>query len=123
MKSPASPPPVDAAFEELQQMVAPNEEVPLDLLLDLTVPVSIELGRTSLTVQDILSLGRGSIIQLDRLTGEPIDIYVGDRLFAEGEVVVLDEHFGIRLTRILAKPISNGANSRQDRPKAAGRSR
>src|ERR1700712_3924229 len=77
-------------------------EVPISMLLDLTLPVSIELGRTSMTVQEILRLGRGSVIQLDRLAGEPIDIYVGDRRFAEGEVVVLGEHFGIRITRIIA---------------------
>ncbi len=77
-------------------------EVPISMLLDLTLPVSIELGRTNMTVQEILRLGRGSVIQLDRLAGEPIDIYVGDRRFAEGEVVVLGEHFGVRITRVLA---------------------
>jgi flagellar motor switch protein FliN/FliY len=71
------------------------------MLLDLTLPVSIELGRTSMTVQEILRLGRGSVVQLEKLAGEPIDIYVGDRRFAEGEVVVLGEHFGVRITRIL----------------------
>ena len=77
-------------------------EMPLGLLMDLTLPVSIELGRTSMTVQEILRLGRGAVIQLDRLAGEPIDIYVGDRRFAEGEVVVLGEHFGVRIVRIFA---------------------
>jgi flagellar motor switch protein FliN/FliY len=77
-------------------------EVPLGMLLDLSLPVSIELGRTSMTVQEILRLGRGAVIQLDRLAGEPIDIYVGDRKFAEGEVVVLGEHFGVRIVRIFA---------------------
>jgi flagellar motor switch protein FliN/FliY len=70
-------------------------------LLDLTLPVAIELGRTAMTVQEVLRLGRGSVIQLERLAGEPIDIFVGDRRFAEGEVVVLGENFGIRITRIL----------------------
>ena len=77
-------------------------EVPIGMLLDLTLPISIELGRTSMTVQELLRLGRGSVIQLDRLAGEPIDIYVGDRRFAEGEVVVLGEHFGVRITRIVS---------------------
>ena len=77
-------------------------EVPLGMLLDLSLPVSIELGRTSMTVQEILRLGRGAVIQLDRLAGEPIDVYVGDRKFAEGEVVVLGEHFGVRIVRIFA---------------------
>ena len=79
-----------------------STEVPLGMLLDLALPVSIELGRTSMTVQEILRLGRGAVIQLDRLAGEPIDIYVGDRKFAEGEVVVLGEHFGVRIVRIMA---------------------
>jgi flagellar motor switch protein FliN/FliY len=77
-------------------------EAPLAMLMDLTLPLSIELGRTRMTVQEILRLGRGSVIQLERLAGEPIDIYVGDRRFAEGEVVVLGEHFGVRVTRILS---------------------
>jgi flagellar motor switch protein FliN len=80
--------------------LALSTEVPLGMLLDLSLPVSIELGRTSMTVQEILRLGRGAVIQLDRLAGEPIDIYVGDRKFAEGEVVVLGEHFGVRISRI-----------------------
>jgi flagellar motor switch protein FliN/FliY len=83
--------------------VAPNGEVPISMLLDLTLPVSIELGRTSMTVQEILRLGRGSVVQLERLAGEPIDIFVGDRRFAEGEVVILGESFGVRVTRILPR--------------------
>ncbi len=78
-------------------------EVPISMLLDLTLPISIELGRTSMTVQDILRLGRGSVIQLDRLAGEPIDVFVGDRRFAEGEVVLLGETFGVRITRIIPR--------------------
>ena len=81
------------------------------MLLDLTLPVSIELGRTSMTVQEVLRLGRGSVVQLDRLAGEPIDIYVGDRRFAEGEVVVLGEHFGIRITRIVSRQAIGGENA------------
>ena len=73
------------------------------MLFSLSLPISIELGRTSMSVQEILRLGRGSVIQLDRLAGEPIDIFVGDRRFAEGEVVVLGEHFGVRVTRILTR--------------------
>lgn len=80
-----------------------GSEVPISMLLDLTLPISIELGRTSMTVQDILRLGRGSVIQLDRLAGEPIDVFVGDRRFAEGEVVLLGETFGVRITRILPR--------------------
>jgi flagellar motor switch protein FliN/FliY len=92
---------LDPHLDELGGGVATAGEVPLGMLLDLTLPVSIELGRTSMTVQELLRLGRGSVIQLDRLAGEPIDIYVGNRRFAEGEVVVLGEHFGVRITRIV----------------------
>ena len=87
---------------ELGAGVTGGAEVPLAMLMDLTLPLSIELGRTRMTVQDILRLGRGSVVQLERLAGEPIDLYVADRRFAEGEVVVLGEHFGVRITRIIA---------------------
>jgi flagellar motor switch protein FliN/FliY len=99
------------AFAEFSAAAVASGEVPISVLLDLTLPVAIELGRTKMTVQEILRLGRGSVIQLDRLAGEPIDIYVGDRRFAEGEVVVIDEHFGIRITRVLpsAAPVEAAA--------------
>lgn len=90
-------------YSELDHAIGANGEVPMSMLLDLTLPVSIELGRTTMSVQEILQLGRGSVVQLDRLAGEPIDIYVGDRRFAEGEVVVLGENFGVRVTRILSR--------------------
>ncbi len=73
----------------------------LDTLLDVSMPVAIEFGRTHLTVQEVLELGNGSVIQLDRMVGEPIDIFISDRKLAEGEVVVIGEHFGVRITRIL----------------------
>ncbi len=101
-----------AHFDELPEggaSAGAGEPVPaapagLSLLYDLPLPVSVELGRTRLPVQEILSLGRGSVVQLDRLAGEPVDLYVGDRKFAQGEVVVLGEQFGVRITRILANP-------------------
>ncbi|MBP6772035.1 MAG: flagellar motor switch protein FliN [Gemmatimonadaceae bacterium] len=95
-------------FADFEQTMLSNTEVPIGMLLDLSLPISIELGRTTMTVQELLRLGRGSVIQLDRLAGEPIDIYVGDRRFAEGEVVVLGEHFGVRITRIVTT--GNAAN-------------
>jgi flagellar motor switch protein FliN/FliY len=98
-------PAVDAAVPQLaefEQTGFSHGEVPIGMLLDLSLPVSIELGRTTMTVQELLRLGRGSVVQLDRLAGEPIDIFVGDKRFAEGEVVVLGEHFGIRITRIVS---------------------
>ena len=89
----------DAGAALQQPAAAPNTLGPL---MDLTLPVTIELGSTRMTVQEVLELGRGSIVQLDRLVGEPVDILVGERRFAEGEVVVLGEQFGVRITRIIA---------------------
>lgn len=105
---PETPAPRAPQFTEFEQTMLSSSEVPIGMLLDLTLPISIELGRTTMTVQELLRLGRGSVIQLDRLAGEPIDIYVGDRRFAEGEVVVLGEHFGVRITRIVTT--GNAAN-------------
>ncbi len=90
-------------YSELDAAIGANGEVPMSMLMDLTLPVAIELGRTTMSVQEILQLGRGSVVQLERLAGEPIDIYVGDRRFAEGEVVVLGENFGVRVTRIISR--------------------
>jgi flagellar motor switch protein FliN/FliY len=95
--------PVDADFAELSASESMEGEVSINMLLDLSLPVSVELGRTNMLVQEILRLGRGSVIQLERLAGEPIDIYVGNRRFAEGEVVVLGEQFGVRITRIISQ--------------------
>jgi len=73
----------------------------LDALLDVSVPVVIEFGRTSMMLQDVLELQPGSVIQLDRSVGEPVDIFVSDRKLAAGEVVVVDDRFGIQITDIL----------------------
>lgn len=81
----------------------------LDTLLDMSLPVSIEFGRTNMTVQEVLALGTGSVIQLERMVGEPIDIFVSDRKLAEGEVVVIGEHFAVRITRILVDQDGEGA--------------
>lgn len=75
-----------------------------DALLDVSMPVAIEIGRASMTVQEILQLGIGAVVQLDRIVGEPVDIYVSDRKFAQGEVVVVGEHFGVRITKVLGGP-------------------
>ena len=88
-------------FTEIADGDAGIDPAALSILNELTMPVAIELGRTRMSVQEILGLGRGSVIQLERLAGEPIDVFVGDRRFAEGEVVVVGEQFGVRVTRIL----------------------
>jgi flagellar motor switch protein FliN/FliY len=70
-------------------------------LMDVPVEMRVELGRASMTIKEILSLGEGSIIELDKLAGDTVDIYVNNKMIAKGEVVVIDENFGIRITEIL----------------------
>ncbi len=98
-KDPISVQPASFTSFEPSIMVAP-ETRNLDLLLDIPLQVTVELGRTNRTVRDILDLTSGSIIELDKLAGEPVDILVNNRLVAKGEVVVIDENFGVRITDI-----------------------
>jgi flagellar motor switch protein FliN/FliY len=72
------------------------------MLLDVPLNVTIELGRTRLSIRRILELGPGSIIELDRLAGEPVDLLVNDKVVARGEVVVVDEYFGIRILSLIS---------------------
>jgi len=90
-------------FGDLEEGSPSMDPAALSTVFDLSVPVAIELGRTRMSVQEVLALGRGSVVELDRLVGEPIDVYVADRRFAEGEVVVVGEQFGVRITRIIEK--------------------
>lgn len=73
----------------------------MELLYDIQLPISIELGRTNMLVRDILRLGRGSVIEFDKLVSEPVDILINGKKIAEGEVVVIDKHFGIRITTLV----------------------
>lgn len=73
----------------------------IDMVMDIPVQMSVELGRTRLTIKNILQLGQGSVVELDGLAGEPMDIYVNGYLIAQGEVVVVDEKYGIRITDII----------------------
>ena len=74
----------------------------LDFLLDIPLTVSVELGRTRMLINDLLQLGQGSVIRLDKLAGEPVEVLVNSNLIAKGEVVVINEKFGIRLTDIIS---------------------
>ncbi|NGQ94017.1 flagellar motor switch phosphatase FliY [Brevibacillus sp. SYP-B805] len=80
-----------------------EEEQNLNLLLDIPLQVTVELGRTKKVIKEILELSAGSIIQLDKLAGEPVDILVNNKLIAKGEVVVIDENFGVRVTDIISQ--------------------
>jgi flagellar motor switch protein FliN/FliY len=73
----------------------------MDLLLDLSLPVSIELGRTHMLIRDILDLQRGSVVEFEKLASEPVDILINGKKMAEGEVVVIEKHFGIRITNLV----------------------
>lgn len=98
---PTVQPAVFSTFEQvpLQEMETKN----LNMLLDIPLSVTVELGRTKRSVKEILELSPGSIIELDKLAGEPVDILVNNRLIAKGEVVVIDENFGVRVTDIISQ--------------------
>ncbi|MBT2691455.1 flagellar motor switch phosphatase FliY [Bacillus sp. ISL-55] len=98
---PTVQPAVFSSFETVQTQQAETKN--LDMLLDIPLQVTVELGRTKRSVRDILELGSGSIIELDKLAGEPVDILVNNRLIAQGEVVVIDENFGVRVTDIISQ--------------------
>ena len=79
----------------------PAADTDIGLLLEVPLSISVELGRTSLTIRELLALGQGSILQLDRHAGEPVDVLVNGKRLARGEVVVIDEDFGIRVTEVV----------------------
>ena len=88
-------------FRELpRQQTSPS--LNLDLLRDVELTVKIELGRTKLRLDEVLRLGSGAIVELDRLAGDPVDVFVNDRLIARGDVVVVDEKFAVRLTEVVS---------------------
>ena len=90
-----------AQFSQLEDNEKSEGSGNLDLLLDVKVNITAELGRTNMLIKDILSLGHGSIIELNKLAGEPVDLLVNNKPVARGEVVVIEESFGVRVTEIL----------------------
>lgn len=100
----ATPPPVAKPAPDLFKPLnvggsGGNSEI--DMVMDIPVQLSVELGRTKLTIKNILQLGQGSVVELDGLAGEPMDIYVNGYLIAQGEVVVVEDKYGIRITDII----------------------
>ena len=77
------------------------KEANLDLILDIPLSVTVELGRSKMLINDLLQLGQGSVVELTKLVGEPLEVLVNDKLVARGEVVVVNEKFGVRLTDIV----------------------
>ena len=93
-----------AEFDSLEDTSAgpASEEENLDVILDIPVTVSMEIGRTNISIRNLLQLNQGSVVELDRLAGEPMDVLVNGTLVAHGEVVVVNEKFGIRLTDVIS---------------------
>ena len=92
---------LDATFEQLAPMPADPEPANIGLIMDVPLHVTVELGRRRMLVREVLELGKGSLIELDKLAGEPVDVLVNGKLIAKGEVVVIDENFGVKVTTIV----------------------
>ena len=97
---------VDAKFKDMTDISRAPRADParreLDFILDIPLDVSAELGRTRLLINELLQLGQGSVIELNKLAGEPLEVYVNGKLVARGEAVVINEKFGVRLTDIIS---------------------
>jgi len=93
-------------FRELPKQKPPGV-LSFDLVRDVELTVRIELGRTKMRLDDVMRLGHGAVVELDRLAGDPVDVFVNDRLVARGEVVVLNDKFAVRLTEVVS-PIKDG---------------
>jgi flagellar motor switch protein FliN/FliY len=103
MKQKANQDAEEANFEELKvEKKEPAGTKDIDFLLDIPLEIRVVLGRTKMLIKDLLQLGQGSVVELDKLAGEPMEILVNNRLVARGEVVVFHEKFGVRLTDIIS---------------------
>lgn len=93
-----------AQFSDLQDQgeSEANRDVNLEVILDVPVTLSMEVGRTRIPIRNLLQLNQGSVVELDRAAGEPLDVFVNGTLVAHGEVVVVNEKFGIRLTDVIS---------------------
>jgi len=93
----------DAAGSVIDATMQATEKTPtLDLIMDVTLQVAVEVGRARMTIQDLLQLGAGSVVELQKLAGEPLDIYINGKPVARGEAVIVNEKFGVRLTDIIS---------------------
>lgn len=101
-QKPAEPGADTVPLDELTEEEEPNTNPDLDVILDIPVSIAMEVGSTSITIRNLLQLNQGSVIELDRLAGEPLDVLVNGTLIAHGEVVVVNEKFGIRMTDVIS---------------------
>lgn len=90
-----------ASFQNFDEDLISFERKNISIIMDVPLEVTVELGRTKKYIREILEFGPGSIIELDKLAGDPVDILVNGRIIAKGEVVVIDENFGVRITDII----------------------
>jgi flagellar motor switch protein FliN/FliY len=91
-----------AKFQSLQPDKAGSGDIAIDAILDVPITIAMEIGRARINIRNLLQLNQGSVVELDRLAGEPMDVLVNGTLIAQGEVVVVNEKFGIRLTDIVS---------------------
>ncbi len=87
---------------EQNGLIQKKFEVNIDSLLDVSVEISVEIGRTKLTIGELLSLSKGSVVELNRIAGESVDIFVNEKLLGKGEIVLINERLGVRVLEILA---------------------
>lgn len=92
----------NVTLDKLQSSGGSGEDLNLDVILDIPVTISMEIGSTKINIRNLLQLNQGSVVELDRMAGEPLDVVVNGTLIAHGEVVVVNEKFGIRLTDIIS---------------------
>jgi flagellar motor switch protein FliN/FliY len=92
----------DAAAAAASSPVKKNPARTLDFILDVSLQVTVEVGRSRMTIHDLLQLGQGSVVELEKLAGEPLDIYINGKPVARGEAVIVNEKFGVRLTDIIS---------------------
>jgi flagellar motor switch protein FliN/FliY len=92
----------DPDFNELQKTAGGKGTLDMDFILDIPLTLTVELGRSRMLINELLQLGQGSVVELQKIAGEPMDIFVNNRLIARGEVVVVNEKFGVRLTDIIS---------------------
>lgn len=91
-----------AAFDALTPDTAGAADLNLDVILDVPVTLSLEVGRTKIPIRNLLQLNQGSVVELERGAGEPLDVFVNGTLIAQGEVVVVNDRFGVRLTDVVS---------------------
>ena len=91
----------DNALTEPQAGAMPNHQINPDVLQNISVAIKVEVGRTKMKIRDLLRLTQGSVVELERIAGEPLDLLVNDTVVARGEVVLVNDRYGIRLTRVV----------------------